>query len=133
MNKDIRHASIVGGIGLLIILVYILFNRRVGGTTIINNDAPNFGDVSFGSGASYSRAPFSIPSFGSNPATLSMIGSCCMDCSSPRPTTYVPATSGNTYVFNEGARGGSTFNYFTPEPQKKVTSGGVAQYVDRWR
>lgn len=127
MTERQKQIAIAVTVGIIALILLLLFSRK--GQQILSNGgdympagvgASQLGDIIF------NRAPITIPGLDFGDRDLSMIGSCCMDCSAPRPTSYKPA-QGSTYVFNAGNIGGATYNYFQPA----MNSGTCPPYY-RW-
>lgn len=119
MTKQQKTAAVIGGV--ILVLIIALFLRRRQQTIIQQGGGITLGGFSLpGIDMPPRGPPLVLPPFGINDANFSMIGACCADCSGAGPrTSYMPAASRFTYVYNEGNRGPNIFVYQPPPPPKQ--------------
>lgn len=124
-DADKKRLAIGAAIVVALIVFYFLLNKgnviqRIAGAVGDNYfGAPEMGGFNFGD-----RGGFVVPDFGYNPETLSAIGACCTDCGSTarqNRTSYAPASSGPTLIYNAGANGPNVYNYYAPTPVVQTT------------
>ncbi len=117
MQKFDKKTALSLGAVIVAIILVLLMTRKGGNVVYQSNGAGGttiIGGVSIpGLTMDIPRYEFTIPAFALPEDQFSMISGCCSDCSKGGPvTSYLPAYSGNTYVFNEGNKAGEVFNYY---------------------
>lgn len=132
MSGDQKKAMIVAAIFAAIIVLFLMLGR--GGSRVVQTASGdvNFGDVVMPGLTLPPRGtfgPVTLPTYQGGPTQfeLEARGSCCMDCASPRPTTYAPSRGG-MIVINQGSRGGVTHIHEAPKPKSGSSGAGFRGY-----
>ena len=114
MTEKQKQIVIVAGVVILAILLFLFWGKKNQivdnqgtGYTIPMVPASQLGDIIIGGGG-----PIAIPGLNLDNPDLQIIGSCCADCASPRPLSYLPAV---TNIYNQAPSGPNIYNYTPPQ------------------